>query len=100
MLSPCLFNQDFAERSKSVCHPLTEGIGLLVSNDTMSFYPSILVTINRTLGKSFHRITERFVSERSLKITWFQSPCHSQGHLSADQVAQSPIQPDLEHFQG
>jgi len=28
------------------------------------------------------------------------SPCHEQGHLSLDQVAQSPVQPGLEHFQG
>jgi len=26
-------------------------------------------------------------------------PCHGQGHLPSDQVAQSPIQPGLEHFQ-
>ena len=25
---------------------------------------------------------------------------HGQGHISLDQVAQIPIQPDLEHFQG
>ena len=27
-------------------------------------------------------------------------PCHGQGHLSPDQVAQRPIQPSLEHCQG
>jgi len=34
--------------------------------------------------------------EGTLKIIWFQPPCH----LSLDQVAQNPIQPGLEHFQG
>jgi len=29
-----------------------------------------------------------------------QPSCHDQGWLSRDQVVQSPIQPDLEHFQG
>ncbi|KAK4821027.1 hypothetical protein QYF61_012113 [Mycteria americana] len=28
------------------------------------------------------------------------TPCHGQGHLPPDQVAQSPIQPGLEHCQG
>jgi len=38
--------------------------------------------------------------EGTLKIIWFQLPCHEQGHLPSDQVAQSSIQPGLEHFQG
>jgi len=29
-----------------------------------------------------------------------QLPCHEQGHLHPDQVAQSPVQPGLECFQG
>jgi len=29
-----------------------------------------------------------------------QLPCNEQGHLSLDQVAQSPIQPDLQSYQG
>jgi len=29
-----------------------------------------------------------------------QPPCHEQGHLQLEQVAQSPVQPDLEGFQG
>ena len=37
--------------------------------------------------------------EGTLKIILFQS-CHGQGHIPLDQVAQSPIQPGLEHFQG
>jgi len=38
--------------------------------------------------------------EGTLKIIWFQSPCHEQGHLPPDQVAQSSIQPGPEHCQG
>jgi len=29
--------------------------------------------------------------EETLKIIWFQPPCHEQGHLPLDQVAQSSI---------
>jgi len=45
-------------------------------------------------------ITESFGLEGTLKIILFQAPCHGQGHLPLDQVAQSPMQPGLEHFQG
>ncbi|KAK4822675.1 hypothetical protein QYF61_019042 [Mycteria americana] len=45
-------------------------------------------------------MSEWFGLEGTLKIIWFQAPCHGQGHLPLDQVAQSPIQPGLEHFQG
>jgi len=38
--------------------------------------------------------------EGTLKIIWFQTPCHEQGHIPLDQVAQSSIQPGLEHCQG
>jgi len=47
-----------------------------------------------------HRITERFRSEETFKDDLVQPPCHGQGHLSLDQIAQSPIQTGLEHFQG
>jgi len=36
--------------------------------------------------------------EGTLKIIWFQPLCHEQGHLPLDQVAQSSIQPGLEHL--
>jgi len=42
------------------------------------------------------RIIEWFGLEATLKIIWFQTPCHEQGHLLLHQVAQSPIQPGLE----
>ena len=35
-----------------------------------------------------------------MKIIWFQPRCHGQGHLPLDQVAQSPIQPGVEQFNG
>jgi len=35
-----------------------------------------------------------------LKCNLDQIPCSEQGHLQLDQVAQSPIQPDLECLQG
>ena len=36
-----------------------------------------------------HRIIEWFGLEGTLKIIWFQPPCHEQGHLPLDQVAQN-----------
>ncbi|KAK4807192.1 hypothetical protein QYF61_024312 [Mycteria americana] len=45
-------------------------------------------------------IIERFGLEGTFKDHLVQPTCHGQGHLSLDQVAQSLIQPDLEHFQG
>jgi len=52
------------------------------------------------LSVIFHRIIEWFGLEGTLKIIRFQLPCHKEGHLLLDQVAQSPIQPGLEHCQG
>jgi len=36
----------------------------------------------------------------SVQVDLLQPPCHEQGHLQPDQVAQSPVQPGLECFQG
>jgi len=47
-----------------------------------------------------HRIMEWFGVEGTLKIIWFPPPCQAQGHLPLGQVAQSPIQPGLEHCHG
>ena len=47
-----------------------------------------------------HAILAWFGLEGTLKIIWFQPPCHEQGNLPPDQVAQSSIQPGLEHCQG
>jgi len=47
-----------------------------------------------------YRIIEWFGLEGTFKIVLFQPPCYRQGHLPLDQVAQSPIQPGLEHLQG
>jgi len=43
--------------------------------------------------------TERFELEGILNMIFFQPPCHGQGHLPLDQVAQSPVQAGLEHLQ-
>lgn len=38
--------------------------------------------------------------EETLKITDFQTPCHGQQHHPLQQIAQSPILPDLKQLQG
>jgi len=53
------------------------------------------------LGGSYHIKTIEWSGlEGTLNIIWFQPPCHEHGHLPLDQVAQSSIQPGLEHCQG
>ena len=47
-----------------------------------------------------HRIIEWFGLEGTFKGHLVQSHCKQQGHLQLGQVAQSPIQPDFECFQG
>lgn len=40
-----------------------------------------------------HETIELIELERTLKDDLFHDPCHKQGHLTLDQVAQSLIQP-------
>jgi len=47
-----------------------------------------------------HRITECFGLEGTFRGHPAQPPCSEQGHLHLDQVAQNPVQPGLECFQG
>ena len=46
----------------------------------------------------YHRIIEWLRLQDALKGHLDQPPCNEQGHLQLDQVAQSPVQPDLECF--
>ena len=58
---------------------------------------------NVLLMKSYkdnYRIIEWFGLEGTIKGHLVQSPCSEQGYLLLDQVAQSPVQPGLECFQG
>lgn len=50
--------------------------------------------------KKYFRQSYNSLGLRVGKTTFFQPHCHGQGHLSLDQVAHSPIQPGLQHFQG
>ena len=61
------------------------------------YNPILLHTITESEN---YEIIEWFGLEGTLKIIWFQSPCHGQAHLPPDQVAQSPIQSGLEQCQG
>jgi len=47
-----------------------------------------------------HRIIEQFGLEGTFRGHLVQPDHNEQGHLQLDQVAQSPIQPDLECFHG
>jgi len=49
---------------------------------------------------SIHRNIECFGLEGTFRGRLAQLPCSKQGHLQLDQVAQSPVQPGLECFQG
>ena len=51
-------------------------------------------------GQENHGLTEWFGLEGTFKDPPVQPPCQGQGHLPLDQVAQSPVQADLEHLQG
>jgi len=93
---------------KSACSSLTPNLHLLALpaglrliflciNHGFSSFKLVIFNINNILN---HRIIEWFGLEGTLKIIWFQIPCHEQGHLPPDQVAQSSIQPGLEHCQG
>ena len=52
------------------------------------------------LRSYFHRIIECFGLEGTFRGHLAQPPCSEQGHLQPDQIAQSPVQPGLEYFQG
>ena len=60
---------------------------------------SNIVSIGSVAAHMNHRIVECFGLERAFKDHIVQPPCSAQGHL-LDQVAQNPIQPELECFQG
>lgn len=45
------------------------------------------------------RTIQWFGLERTLKLL-FKPSCHGLGHLPQDEIAPSPIQPELERFQG
>ena len=49
---------------------------------------------------SYDRIIECFGWEGTFRGHLAQPPCNEKGHLQLDQVAQSPVQPGLECFQG
>ena len=61
---------------------------------------SLWALLDRFFSLHYHRIIEWFELEGTFKGHLVQPPCHEQGHLPLDQVAQSPVQPDLECSQG
>ena len=71
-----------------------------MSNSTVLLGKKKTMLVIKYVSLEFHKLTEWFGLEGTLKITWFQPPCHRQGHLLVGQAAQSPIQPGLERCQG
>ena len=57
-------------------------------------FPVLQKGVSSVLSQN-HRIIEG-----KFKGLLVQAPCHQQGHLQLDQVAQSPVQPGLECSQG
>jgi len=88
--------------SSHLSHPevtaCVAGLALWSSGCHCSLQPLTLTHQQKEI--CYHRIIEWFGLEGTLKIILFLPPCHGQGHIPLDQVAQSPIQPSLEHFQG
>ena len=58
------------------------------------------VTYTVNYQDNFHGITEQFGLEGTFTDHLVQPPCNEQGHLQLHHVAQSPIQPGPECFQG
>ena len=59
--------------------------------------PCRQISDHRLIESQNHRVVR---IGRVLTDHLVPTPCHGQGHLPPDQVAQSPVQPGLEHFQG
>ena len=60
----------------------------------------VQANIHKIIEAQYHKIIESLELEAIFKGHLVQHPCNEQGHLQQDQVAQSPVQPDLECFQG
>ena len=86
---------DFVESQGSV----SQGwLKLLCCSHTISQNSSSSLVLHFT-GKD-RRIIELFELEGTLESDRVQLSCNEQGHLQLDQVAQSPVQPDLGCLQG
>ena len=68
--------------------------------DYFTVYLHYRLNSSWAITESSNRIIEYFGSEGTFRAHLAQLPYNEQGHLQLDQVAQSPIQPDLECCQG
>ena len=57
------------------------------------------VCIMKTRNHTNHKIIEWLRLEGTLKVTWFQTPCHGQGCQPLVQIAENYIQPSFECLQ-
>ena len=83
------------EALNRTCGPMLSG-----GNDLNVSLAEVLLALTQPCWSESYRIIEWFGLEGTLKIIWFQPPCHEQEHLPPAQGAQSSIQPGLETCQG
>uniref|UniRef100_A0A8C3TPT0 Inositol 1,4,5-triphosphate receptor associated 2 n=1 Tax=Catharus ustulatus TaxID=91951 RepID=A0A8C3TPT0_CATUS len=96
-----------AEDQVEAFHSLREEAASLKSNlEEAISEQQKLRDVNAALASTCQLLQEKVEDHkknslgRDFKEKLIPSPCHGQGHLLLSQVAQSPIQPGLEHCQG
>lgn len=70
----------------------------LYEKQLFKHYHNCICLENTEQKSSVHSMIEQFGLEETFKGHLIQPPCNEQGHFQKDQIAQSPLQPDLEYF--
>jgi len=89
-----------------VIHVILSDISIHIEANKWIRFSIIKATVRQGKGQNLSAAawcmgsSELFELEGTFKSHLVQLPCNEQGHLQLSQDAQSPIQPDLECFQG